>query len=64
MSYKGKIDISGIDFDEVVEIRRKEVTVYPDDSRKPPLGEGLNRLESSCMIVNIFFILLFGFQVK
>lgn len=27
----------------LVHFRHKEVTVYPDESTKPPLGEGLNR---------------------
>ena len=27
----------------MVVFRHKEVTVYPDESKKPPLGEGLNR---------------------
>ncbi|VDO55269.1 unnamed protein product [Haemonchus placei] len=27
----------------IVIFRHKEVTVYPDESKKPPLGEGLNR---------------------
>lgn len=43
VSFKGEIDLTGIDFDSVVQIRRKEVTIYPDDDNKPPLGQGLNR---------------------
>lgn len=43
MFYEDEIDVAGLDLDAVVHIRRKEITVYPDDSRKPPLGEGLNR---------------------
>ncbi|XP_075261662.1 nuclear pore complex protein Nup98-Nup96-like [Convolutriloba macropyga] len=41
--FPGKTDLTGIDLDEIVHIRRKEITIYPDDERKPPLGEGLNK---------------------
>nr|XP_039261551.1 nuclear pore complex protein Nup98-Nup96-like [Styela clava] len=41
--FPGTIDLYGIDLDEIVHIRRKEVIVYPDDDDKPALNEGLNR---------------------
>ncbi|XP_063718681.1 nuclear pore complex protein Nup98-Nup96-like [Symsagittifera roscoffensis] len=41
--FPGKTDITAMDLDEIVHIRRKEVTVYPDDEQKPPLGYGLNK---------------------
>lgn len=41
--FQGVVNIRNINFDNIVFFRRKEVTVYPDDDKKPPLGEGLNR---------------------
>ncbi|CAL8084973.1 unnamed protein product [Orchesella dallaii] len=36
------VNVAGLNFDEIVFFRHKEVVVYPDDNEKPPLYEGLN----------------------
>ncbi|VVD00738.1 unnamed protein product, partial [Leptidea sinapis] len=37
------IDVANMDLDNMVHFLNKEVIIYPEDSEKPPLGEGLNR---------------------
>ncbi|CAH0698204.1 unnamed protein product [Spodoptera exigua] len=41
--YDCEIDVAGMDLDSLVHFLNKEVIIYPDESEKPPLGEGLNR---------------------
>ncbi|KAE9416885.1 hypothetical protein Angca_004309 [Angiostrongylus cantonensis] len=41
--WPGRIELENVVLDEIVVFRHKEVTVYPDESKKPPVGEGLNR---------------------
>jgi nuclear pore complex protein Nup98-Nup96 len=41
--FPGVTNIRNMNFDEIVFFRRKEVIVYPDDDKKPQLGDGLNR---------------------
>lgn len=37
------IDVAGLNLDELVHFRHKEVVIYPDDENKPPIGTELNR---------------------
>ncbi|XP_011308001.1 nuclear pore complex protein Nup98-Nup96 [Fopius arisanus] len=41
--FPDSFDIYGLNFDEIVYFRHKEVVIYPDDDKKPPVGLGLNR---------------------
>ncbi|XP_030055686.1 nuclear pore complex protein Nup98-Nup96 isoform X2 [Microcaecilia unicolor] len=41
--FEGEVNLTNLNLDEIVHIRRKEVIVYLDDSQKPPIGKGLNR---------------------
>ncbi|XP_015116191.1 nuclear pore complex protein Nup98-Nup96 [Diachasma alloeum] len=41
--FPDSFDIYGLNFDEIVYFRHKEVVIYPDDDKKPPVGQGLNR---------------------
>lgn len=37
------IDVAGLNLDELVHFRNKEIIIYPDDDSKPPIGTELNR---------------------
>lgn len=41
--FPDSFDIYGLNLDEIVHFRHKEVIIYPDDDKKPPVGDGLNR---------------------
>ncbi|XP_049860022.1 nuclear pore complex protein Nup98-Nup96 isoform X1 [Schistocerca gregaria] len=41
--FPDQMDVAGLNLDEIVHFRHKEVLLYPDDNVKPPFGEGLNR---------------------
>ncbi|XP_028907504.1 nuclear pore complex protein Nup98-Nup96 isoform X1 [Ornithorhynchus anatinus] len=41
--FEGSVNLTNLNLDDIVHIRRKEVIVYLDDELKPPVGEGLNR---------------------
>uniref|UniRef100_A0A6P7G4Y7 Nuclear pore complex protein Nup98-Nup96 n=1 Tax=Diabrotica virgifera virgifera TaxID=50390 RepID=A0A6P7G4Y7_DIAVI len=38
-----EMDVSGLNLDEFVHFRYREINIYPDDDKKPPIGQGLNR---------------------
>ncbi|KAE8816547.1 Nuclear pore complex protein Nup98 [Hordeum vulgare] len=43
IKFLGETDVRGLDLESIVEFSNREVIVYKDDSKKPPVGEGLNK---------------------
>lgn len=41
--FLGETDVRGLDLEEIIIFNDKEVIVYPDEEKKPEVGEGLNR---------------------
>ncbi|XP_067841675.1 nuclear pore complex protein Nup98-Nup96 isoform X2 [Heptranchias perlo] len=41
--FPGVVNLTNMNLDEIAHVRKKEVIVYLDDEKKPPVGEGLNR---------------------
>jgi len=41
--FDNETDVSGVDFNDIVEIKQSEVIVYPDEENKPNIGEKLNK---------------------
>ncbi|XP_018644180.1 nucleoporin 145 (S59 family) [Schistosoma mansoni] len=47
--FPGITDVYGLNLDNIVHIRRREVVVYPDDEKKPPVGTSLNKRAEVCL---------------
>eukprot|EP01022_Parablepharisma_sp_SALTPOND_P025494 TRINITY_DN595_c0_g1_i1.p1 TRINITY_DN595_c0_g1~~TRINITY_DN595_c0_g1_i1.p1 ORF type:complete len:1046 (-),score=109.86 TRINITY_DN595_c0_g1_i1:176-3163(-) len=43
IEFEGKVDLAGEDLGSNVVINPKEIIVYPDESKKPAIGKGLNQ---------------------
>ncbi|CAK8572221.1 unnamed protein product [Lathyrus sativus] len=41
--FLGVTDVRGLDLESIVQFNNREVIVYMDDSKKPPVGQGLNK---------------------
>ncbi|XP_004495518.1 nuclear pore complex protein NUP98A isoform X3 [Cicer arietinum] len=43
IKFLGVTDVRGLDLESIVQFNNREVIVYMDDSKKPPVGQGLNK---------------------
>ncbi|CAL9241313.1 unnamed protein product [Arabidopsis halleri] len=53
IKFLGNTDVTRLDLDQIVKFRRHEVIVYDDETSKPVVGEGLNKVAEVTLIVNI-----------
>lgn len=52
IKFLGETDVRGLDLESLVQFNNREVIVYVDDSKKPPVGQGLNK-PSEVTLLNI-----------
>ncbi|XP_022157427.1 nuclear pore complex protein NUP98A-like isoform X2 [Momordica charantia] len=52
IKFFGETDVRRLDLESIVQFNNREVTVYLDDSKKPPRGQGLNK-PAEVTILNI-----------
>ncbi|XP_064956844.1 nuclear pore complex protein NUP98A-like isoform X2 [Musa acuminata AAA Group] len=43
IKFYGETDVRQLDLESIIQFNNREVIVYGDDSRKPPVGQGLNK---------------------
>ncbi|URD89800.1 Nuclear pore complex protein [Musa troglodytarum] len=43
IKFYGETDVRGLDLESIVQFNHREVIVYRDDIKKPPVGQGLNK---------------------
>ncbi|XP_061342634.1 nuclear pore complex protein NUP98A isoform X2 [Gastrolobium bilobum] len=41
--FLGETDVRGLDLESLIQFNNREVVVYMDDAKKPPVGQGLNK---------------------
>ncbi|XP_023019445.2 nuclear pore complex protein Nup98-96 [Leptinotarsa decemlineata] len=51
--FPDEMDVAGLNIDELLHFRYREINVYPDEAKKPPVGEGLNR-KAQVTLDNVF----------
>ncbi|XP_057423007.1 nuclear pore complex protein NUP98A isoform X2 [Lotus japonicus] len=43
IKFLGETDVRGLDLESIIQFNNREVIVYMDDAKKPPVGQGLNK---------------------
>lgn len=43
IKFIGETDVRGLDLESLIQFNNREVIVYMDESKKPPIGQGLNK---------------------
>lgn len=43
IKFSGETDVRGLDLESLIQFNNREVIVYMDESKKPPVGQGLNK---------------------
>ncbi|GAA0164130.1 transporter [Lithospermum erythrorhizon] len=54
IKFIGETDVRRLDLENIVQFNNREVVVYPDESKKPPVGQGLNK-PAEVTLLNIKF---------